>query len=248
MKESQKLDNLIRKILKEEMSKYEESSSSSATMDEDDVMITPDGTEKTATTSQKAAALKAKPGERIDYRRPGQMEEGDGHEPISVKAKSKLPQPDGNAISEEEKENPELHPTPTSYDLMGKYKEIAEDLEAIKKNPKSPKHARHAENALRHMGRVKNALEALSDHERMMEEKEQQTKQKDAGKHLKAIEKHLGKVIKDPKMVQKMMKKVPIEKAIQLKDKMGGQMDEEKIARALLKHSIKEGVIPVKKN
>jgi hypothetical protein len=77
--------------------------------------------------------------------------------------------------------------------------------------------------------------------------KENDKDNKEGEKHLKAIEKHLGKVVKDKDAVGKMMKKMPIEKVIALKKAKGGELDEEKVAKALLKHVIKEGAFHVKK-
>jgi hypothetical protein len=81
----------------------------------------------------------------------------------------------------------------------------------------------------------------------MLEEKDQANKEKEAQGHLKAIEKHLGKIVKDKDAVGKMMKKMPIEKVIAMKQQMQNkELDEEKLAKVMLKHSLKEGWI--KKN
>jgi hypothetical protein len=97
------------------------------------------------------------------------------------------------------------------------------------------------------MGKVKTALEALSGHEKVLEDKQAQVDDKEADKHLKTIEKHVGKVIKDPRHVKNVMKHLSKEKAVYLKNKMNGQMDEEKIAHALIRKAIHEGAIPGKK-
>lgn len=140
-----------------------------------------------------------------------------------------------------------LESTPTATEIAGKMSEILDSLTRLSEAGKDDKHKKYAAKVMKAMEAAKSALEGLTAHEVMLEEKEKAVKEKDAQGHLKAIEKHLGKIVKDKDAVSKMMKKMPIEKVIAMKDKMADKpMDEEKLARVMLKHSLKEAA--VKKN
>jgi hypothetical protein len=227
MKQSQ-LDNLIKRIIKEEMSRSKsEESSESSKMDEDKVEYTQDGTAKTATSAQKQDAMKAKAGETVSYKKPGQMQEEDEN----TQEHDEYTQD----IDHEDKDGEQ-------DDLAARsLAEAAGQMKGICEAPKDAKHAKHAGKVLKHIEAANEALGHLRGHEKMLEAKQNEIDQKEGGKHLKAIEKHLGKVVKDKDAVGKMMKKMPIEKVLALKQAKGGELDEEKVAKALLKHVIKEG-------
>ena len=237
MKQVQKLNNLINRIIKEEMSRSKsEESSESSKMDEDKVEITPDGTDKTATTAQKQDVVKAKAGEKVSYKKPGQT----------------------NPMQEED-ENTQEHDEYTQdidhVDADGEQDDLAAralaeaagQMKGIVEAPKDAKHAKHAAKVLKHVEAANEALGHLRGHEKMLQAKQNGADQKEGEKHLKAIEKHLSKVVKDKDAVGKMMKKMPIEKVLALKKAKGGELDEEKVAKALLTHVIKEGYFTIKK-
>ena len=87
--------------------------------------------------------------------------------------------------------------TPLSHDLAGKIAEVIDGLKAITESPKDKKHAKYAEKVMKHIGAAQAALEALTGHESILEEKDAAQAEKDAEGHLKGIRKHMSKVIKD---------------------------------------------------
>ena len=136
--------------------------------------------------------------------------------------------------------DPEGHSLPPANEIAGKLAEISDSLEAITNEPKDPKHASHAEKVKKHVEAAKLALEALTAHEKMLEDKQAQSDEKGAHKTLKGIHKHLGKMVKDEAAKAKIMAKITPQHIIDAK-KAKGEIDEEKFAKAMLKHVIKEG-------
>jgi hypothetical protein len=189
-------------------------------VDENDIaVVTPDGTPNTATSSQKQASMHTKAGDTVKYKKPGQLEEY--NEPV------------------QDMEHDDAQPQ--GLDLAASLEEMMAHLKGIQEAPKDAKHANHAGKVMKHIGAAQEALKGLKGHNDMLEAKEAEQDQKDAGKHLANIKKHLGKVIKDKDTLERIMKKMPIEKAMELKKAKGGELDEEKVAKAMLKHVIKEG-------
>lgn len=133
--------------------------------------------------------------------------------------------------------------TPLSHDLAGKIAEVIDGLKAITESPKDKKHAKYAEKVMKHIGAAQAALEALTGHESILEEKDAAQAEKDAEGHLKGIRKHMSKVIKDKETLDRIMNKMPVGKAMELKKAAGGELDEEKVAKAMLKYVIKEGLV-----
>jgi len=214
MAEKQKIETLIRRILKEEL-------------DEKRVFVTPDGTERTASPKQRDEMKKLKSGETAEFMKTGT---------------TRVP-----GMTEEESEEMKVADTevleavPTGTEIAGKVSEIIDSLAKISEAGKDEKHKKHAGKVMKYMEAVKKALEALTAHEMMLEEKEKEADKKDGEKHLKAIEKHLGKLIKDKDSIQKIMKKMPVEKVLDMKKKLvDKELDEEKLAKVMLKHSLKE--------
>jgi hypothetical protein len=194
-------------------------------VDETKKYITPDGTERTLSIDQKTQIKKARPGETIDITKPGQLEEY--NEPV------------------QDMEHDDSQPQ--GLDLAASLEEMMAHLKGIQEAPKDAKHANHAGKVMKHISAAQEALKGLKGHNDMLEAKEVEQDQKDAGKHLMNIKKHLGKIIKDKDTLERIMKKMPIEKAMELKKAKGGELDEEKVAKAMLKHVIKEGTFNVKK-
>jgi hypothetical protein len=224
MKQSQKLDALISKIINEELGSIKEE-------DAEKEYVTQDGTGKTATSKQKQSIAKSRPGTTITYRKAG-----------SATTSTTLEE------KEEEMQEPNMEQQPKGSEIAGQVAEIMEKLKAMTSGDDKKK-VSHASKVMKHMESAKAALEALAGHEAMLEEKEQAAKEKDAQGHLKAIEKHLGKIVKDKDAVGKMMKKMPIEKVIAMKQQMQSkekELDEEKLAKIMLKHSLKEGWVKKK--
>lgn len=204
MKEIEKLNNLIKKVLKEELGEA------------GDKMIVSD---KDPKKMEKLKAAKAAGVTAVV---------DDPTDPASDKLKE---------TEDELKETPETH------DLAGKIAEVIDSLKAITEAPKDAKHAKYAEKVMKHMEAAKTALDGLTSHEGLLEEKDAAEQEKDAGKHLMGIRKHMSKVIKDKETLDRIMNKMPVGKAMELKKAAGGELDEEKVAKAMLKYVIKEGLI-----
>ena len=207
MTQIEKLNNLIKKVLKEEVDEYKK-------------FVTVDGTNKTLTPEQKKEMQKAKAGETIDITKVGGPQEGSEDEIASDSTE-----------------------TPLSHDLAGKIAEVIDGLKAITESPKDKKHGKYAEKVMKHIGAAQAALEALTGHESILEEKDAAQAEKDAEGHLKGIRKHMSKVIKDKDTLDRIMNKMPVGKAMELKKAAGGELDEEKVAKAMLKYVIKEGLV-----
>lgn len=126
-------------------------------------------------------------------------------------------------------------------DIAGQMSEVIDKLKNISEAPKDPKYKKHADKAMKYMEAAKSALEGLTDYETMLEEKDKQNQEKGASKKLKTIEKHLSKIIKDKNMVSKIMHKMPVAKVIELQSAAEKELDEEKIAKAMLNVALKEG-------
>lgn len=204
MKEIEKLNNLIKKVLKEELGEA------------GDKMIVSD---KDPKKMEKLKAAKAAGVTAVV---------DDPTDPASDKLKET---------------EVDVNETPATHDLAGKIAEVIDSLKAITEAPKDAKHAKYAEKVMKHMEAAKTALDGLTSHEGLLEEKDAAEQEKDAGKHLMGIRKHMSKVIKDKETLDRIMNKMPVGKAMELKKAAGGELDEEKVAKAMLKYVIKEGLI-----
>lgn len=185
-------------------------------------LITPKGDETGLTPAQKDELKNTKPGDSVSYKKPGSTMQQE---------------------NEKEMQEPDMEQMPKASEIAGQVAEIMEKLKSMGEG-EDPKKAKHAAKVMKYMESAKAALEALTAHETMLEEKEQDAKEKDAQGHLKAIEKHLGKIVKDKDAVGKMMKKMPIEKVIAMKQQLQSkekELDEEKLAKVMLTKSLKEG-------
>lgn len=208
MKQIEKLNNLIKKVLKEELGEA------------GDKMIVSD-------------------------KDPKKMEKLKAAKLAGVTAVVDDPtDPASDKLKETEIEETEA---PLTHDLAGKIAEIMDGLKAITEAPKDAKQAKFAEKVMKHMEAARIALEALTSHEGLLEEKDAAEQEKEAGKHLAGIRKHMSKVIKDKETLDRIMNKMPVGKAMELKKAAGGELDEEKVAKAMLKYVIKEGAFSVKK-
>ena len=205
MTQIEKLNNLIKKVLKEEL-------------EEVDKMVVQKNDPK------KAPKIKAAQAAGVT------VVEDDPTDSSSEKLK----------LPETEMDSTE---TPLSHDLAGKIAEVIDGLKAITESPKDKKHAKYAEKVMKHIGAAQAALEALTGHESILEEKDAAQAEKDAEGHLKGIRKHMSKVIKDKETLDRIMNKMPVGKAMELKKAAGGELDEEKVAKAMLKYVIKEGLV-----
>jgi hypothetical protein len=151
----------------------------------------------------------------------------------------------GKKIQETSKQ-PELQEGPCGACISGQLSELMDKLKALGEAAKDPKHGKLAEKTMRHLDAAKTALEAVVAHETMLEEKEQQLHLKEAEKHLKGIRGKVSKMIKNEAIVERIMKKMNANNIIAMKKKKGGELDEEKVANAMLKVALNESFIQKK--
>lgn len=185
--------------------------------------ITPDGTDKVLTTAQKDELKNAKAGDSVSFKKAGSTMQEE---------------------NEEEMQDTQLESMPTGTEIAGQVAEIVDKLKTMSEGSDDPKKQKLAAKAMKQMESAKAALEALTAHETMLEEKKQQEEEKDAEKHVKGFKKHLTKLVKEPAAVEKIAAKMDAKKMAELKKKLkSGELDEEKLARVMLQHSLKEGWI-----
>ena len=216
MSQTQKLDNIIRRIIKEEL-------------DEKKTLY--------PTTTGDIGGIK-------------DMKDKEQAKKDLQKGKAvQLVKPeDISTLKEKESEEMEVADTevlesmPTGTEIAGKISEVIDALNRISEAGKDEKHKKQAAKVMKAMESAKAALEALTAHEMMLEEKEKEAEKKDAEKHIKGFKKHLTKLVKEPGAVEKISAKLTPEKMADLKKRMkSGELDEEKLARVMLQHSLKEG-------
>jgi hypothetical protein len=204
MKQIQKLDNLIVKILKEELDEKRYAGQNSITSLQADPEY-----KKLNPTTQKDALKDLKAG--------------------------------GSITLENEKEV--LENEVKASDIAGQVSEIVDKLKTMAEAKDDPKKQKLAEKAMKQMESAKAALEALTAHEMMLEEKRQKDQEKLAEKNLKGVRKHLTKLVKEPSIVEKISSKMNAKRMAELKSKMKKELDEEQLARVMLQQSLKEGWI-----
>lgn len=210
MSQIKKLDNLIVRILKEELEEL--------TVPSKNGKLTGVTNPNSRTQAQKALQR----GEPVDFVDPTKMQ----------------------VQEEDSEEKQQLESVPTGTEIAGQVAEIVDKLKAMSEGSEDPKKQKLAVKAMKQMESAKAALEALTAHETMLEEKKQQEEIKDAEKHVKGFKKHLTKLVKEPAAVEKIAAKMTPQKMADLKKKVkSGELDEEKLARVMLQHSLKEGWI-----
>jgi hypothetical protein len=211
MKQIQKLDNLIVKILKEEL-------------EEKLTVVSSDGNVSGIKDAQakKDAQSELNKGKAVKFVPPGQTKE-----------------------ASEEKDV--LENEVKASDIAGQVSEIVDKLKTMAEAKEDPKKQKLAAKAMKQMESAKAALEALTAHEMMLEEKAQAEEEKEAEKHVGKFKKALTKLVKEPAAVEKISAKMTPQKMADLKRKMkSGELDEEKLARVMLQHSLKEGWVKKK--
>lgn len=199
-------------------------------LEETTIISTPSGTTKDQTPDQKKQAQDA-------------SLKGD-----TVKIVKK-----GMKIQEEKDEDTEDHQEPDGDECDDKEhielsvsehaaKHIQEAIDVLSKLSESEdkKAQRFSTNTINLLAKAKTALENLQQHENKLTEQKAAEESKAGEKHLKAVEKALAKTIKNKDIVAKIMKKVPVEKAIEMQKKAGKELDPGKVAEAILKVSLKE--------
>lgn len=136
--------------------------------------------------------------------------------------------------------------TPSATEIAGKIAEMMDSLKAVSEGTQDVKMKKIADKAAMQLEAAKATLEALTAHEVMLQEKEHEMFVKQAGKKRKTIERYLNKKVKMPEVVEKLMKKMPEEKIADMLKKSNGELDEEKVAGAMMKVALKEGYITKK--
>jgi hypothetical protein len=146
--------------------------------------------------------------------------------------------------SEEEMQEPEqMEQKPKASEIAGQLAEIMEKLKSMAEG-EDPKKGKHAAKVMKYMESAKAALEALTAHETMLEEKDQAEQEKKAEKHKKNIEKIFKGIVKDENIVNRLKDKLSPKDIAALSKKLGEkgkELDEEKLARIVLNRSLKEG-------
>jgi hypothetical protein len=145
--------------------------------------------------------------------------------------------------SEEEMQEPDMEQKPKASEIAGQLAEIMEKLKSMAEG-EDPKKGKHAAKVMKYMESAKAALEALTAHETMLEEKDQAAQEKKAEKHKKNIEKIFKGIVKDENIVNRLKDKLSTDDIValtkKLKDK-GKDLDEEALARIVLNRSLQEG-------
>ena len=214
MKQTQKLDALISKIIKEEL-------------EESDYMFLNKNDPKKI--QRKAAASKAGVA----------VVEDDPNDPSSTKLETS---------EAEEMQEPEMEQKPKASEIAGQVAEIMEKLKSMAEG-EDPKKGKHAAKVMKYMESAKAALEALTAHETMLEEKDQAEQEKKAEKHKKGVEKIFKGIVKDENIVNRLKDKLSTDDIVSLTKKLkdkGKELDEEKLARIVLNRSLKEGWVKKK--
>lgn len=134
-------------------------------------------------------------------------------------------------------------PTPPATEIAGKIAEMMNSLKAISEGTQDPKIMKIADKAAAQLEAAKQTLEALTAHEVMLHEKEQQKYVKEAAKKRKGIERYLKKTVKMPEIVEKLMKKLPDEKIAEMMRKSEKELDEQQLAGAMVRVALKESYI-----
>ena len=207
MKQSQKLNALISRIIKEELDEKRYAGPGAI----EDMEKDPDYS-------------KLKSGTRVD-------------------AKKDLQTGGSVNLENEEMQEPEMEQKPKASEIAGQVAEIMEKLKSMAEG-EDPKKGKHAAKVMKYMESAKAALEALTAHETMLEEKDQAEQEKKAEKHRKNVEKIFKGIVKDENIVNRLKDKLSTEDIVtltkKLKDK-GKELDEEKLARIVLNRSLQEG-------
>lgn len=207
MSQIKKLDNLIVRILKEELEEL--------TVPSKNGKLT--GVTNSKSKVQAQAALRR--GETVDFVDPTKMQE------------------------EDSEEKQQLESVPTGTEIAGQVAEIVDKLKAMSEGTEDVKKQKLAEKIMKQMESAKAALEALTAHETMLAEKEEQNQLKLAEKNLKGVTKHLGKMVKERSIVEKIASKLDAKKIVELKKRLKKDLDEESLAKTMLSYSLKEGWI-----
>lgn len=150
--------------------------------------------------------------------------------------------------SEEEMQEPDMEQKPKASEIAGQLAEIMEKLKSMAEG-EDPKKGKHAAKVMKYMESAKAALEALTAHETMLEEKDQAEQEKKAEKHKKNIEKIFKGIVKDENIVNRLKDKLSPKDIAALSKKLGEkgkELDEEKLARIVLNRSLKEGWVKKK--
>jgi len=218
MKQTEKLDSLIKKIIKEEL--------------EERKTIYPSKTGSIGgivdTKDREQAKTDLRTGKSVQLVKPEEIP--------SLKEKE----------SEEEKiaDTEIMENEVKASDLAGQVSEMIDKLKTMSEGGDDVKKQKLAVKAMKQMESAKAALHTLAAHEVMLEEKQQAEEEKEAEKHVGKFKKALTKLVKEPAAVEKISAKMDAKKMAELKKKIkSGELDEEKLAKVMLQHSLKEGWI-----
>ena len=237
MSQIQKLDSLIVKIIKEELDEYTTFASN-------------DGSYKGLSISDKILyARQVDAGNKPNIVKRGQAKAQ--LDKIASKQQGSMPSPiaSENKEKEEEMQDTQLESMPTGTEIAGQVAEIVEKLKAMSEGSDDPKKRKLAEKIVKQMQSAKAALEALTAHEVMLEEKDQEKQTKAAEKHKKNIERIFKGIVKDENIVNRLTDRITIDDLVTIKKRLntkGTDLDEDRFARIILDRSLKEGWVKKK--
>jgi len=236
MAQIEKLDNLIKRIIKEEL---EININEEEDIHEYMTFSSADGTYKGLSGPDKDMyARQVDAGNKPNIVRRGQAKAQ--LDKIASKQQGSM----SSNENTESMQDTQLESMPTGTEIAGQVAEIVDKLKTMSEGSDDPKKQKLAEKARKQMESAKAALEALTAYETMLEEKKQQEEIKDAEKHVDKFKKALNKLVKEPVAVEKISKNLNAKKIAELKKKMNsGELDEEKLARVMLNRALQEGWI-----
>jgi hypothetical protein len=212
------LDELIKKIISEEK-KY----------------FTPDGTVRTATSAQKQDMKRLRPGQTASIEKAGATVTED-QEDIENKDAVNMKQTKQEDLSSQTQ-------SPKATDLIQELNSIIEQLSAIAESNLDEKYKKQTAKVSKYLETAKGYLDNIEEYQKVIDSKNVELDNKKASKTAKVLEKSLSKLIKDEAVVSKIMKKIPTNKIVELKTAYKKDLDEQKLAKTLLKLSLKEGIV-----
>lgn len=220
MSQIKKLDQLIKKIIAEETSKQ--------VSEQDTIFVTQDGTAKTATSAQKNRIknIQRKPGATVNY----------------VKAGTSTTDT-SSTMEEGEEEQIEYTESPKAKDIMQELSSVMEQLSGLAESNLDEKYKKNVAKVQKYLETAKAYLDNIEEYQKVLDTKNVELSNKQASKTSKVLERSLSRLIKDEGVVSKIMKKIPTNKIVELKSAYKKELDEQKLAKALLNLSLKEGYI-----
>lgn len=213
MAQIEKLDNLIKRIIKEELDEKKIS------------LITPDGTDRVLTAAQQAELKNAKPGDSVSYKKAGEPMQKQNEEEMQDTQLESMPT--GTEIAGQVAE------------IVDKLKTMSEGSDDPKKQKLAEKARKQMESAKAALEALTAHETMLEEKDQAEQEKKAEKHKKNIEKIFKGIVKDENIV---NRLKEKLSAKDIVALTKKLTDK-GKELDEEKLARIVLNRSLQEGWI-----